>query len=270
MTTIPPGWADTLAREFARIEATHDCHILFAIESGSRAWGFASPDSDWDIRFVYAVPPRRVVTLQPPRDVIEEMLPGDLDISGWRSDKAITLLLKGNCTLREWLASPIVYRDADGAMAGFRDLARALDARHAAFFHYRALMVSIWDHYIAGKASFSLKRYLYVLRPALAILWLGANPAGTPPMDMDALLAGVTLPPEAAADLAELLRRKALASEIGHGPAIPTLHALVEEVLALPLPSDPAREPDDAARAHADAFYRWTVRQAGLRHGEAW
>jgi predicted nucleotidyltransferase len=127
---LPPGLRAALDREFTRIEAQHCCRILFAVESGSRAWGFPSPDSDWDIRFVYAVPPAGVITLTPGRDVIEEIRDGDLDIVGWRSDKAIRLLLNGNCTLREWLASPLVYR-GDG-IAGFTALAKRAPARAAA------------------------------------------------------------------------------------------------------------------------------------------
>lgn len=57
------------------IEAEHGVKVLYACESGSRAWGFASPDSDYDVRFVYVRPLEDYLSLVPVRDVIEKMFP---------------------------------------------------------------------------------------------------------------------------------------------------------------------------------------------------
>ena len=92
------------------IEAKEGVRILHAIESGSRAWGFASPDSDYDVRFVYVRPQTDYVRLDEPRDVIEWQLDDVLDINGWDLKKALKMFAKGNATIFEWSNSPIVYR----------------------------------------------------------------------------------------------------------------------------------------------------------------
>ena len=104
----PPQWAHILS-ELRKIEAREDLRILFAIESGSRAWGFASPDSDFDVRFVYARRQDWYLSLAPGRDVIELPLIDDDDINGWDIQKALNLALKPNPVLLEWLSSPIRY-----------------------------------------------------------------------------------------------------------------------------------------------------------------
>lgn len=113
---IPIAIAEAIRESLDTIERKYRCTILFAVESGSRAWGFPSPDSDFDVRFVYSVPPEHVVSLWPSRDVIEETLPGDLDISGWRSDKALHLLLKATVPC----ANGWHRRSSTGTRAGSR------------------------------------------------------------------------------------------------------------------------------------------------------
>jgi predicted nucleotidyltransferase len=95
----------------AEIEGHHDVRVLYAAESGSRAWGFASPDSDYDVRFIYAHRRDWYLGIGEPRDVIEAMLPGDLDLAGWDLRKTLRLYLRGNYALNEWLDSPIVYAE---------------------------------------------------------------------------------------------------------------------------------------------------------------
>jgi len=101
-------WAHILS-ELRNLEVREDVRILFAVESGSRAWGFASPDSDFDVRFVYARRQDWYLSLLPGRDVIELPLIGDDDINGWDIRKALNLALKPNPVLLEWLSSPIQY-----------------------------------------------------------------------------------------------------------------------------------------------------------------
>jgi len=95
----------------ADIEQEQDVRILYACESGSRAWGFESKDSDYDVRFIYVKPLDWHLTVEPQRDVIEAMLPHDVDLAGWELKKALHLFHKGNTSLIEWLHSPIVYFD---------------------------------------------------------------------------------------------------------------------------------------------------------------
>ncbi len=95
------------------IEKKEGVRILHAVESGSRAWGFASPDSDYDVRFIYVRPKADYLRLDEPKDFIEWQLDEVLDINGWDLKKALKQFAKGNATLYEWSGSPIVYRTTD-------------------------------------------------------------------------------------------------------------------------------------------------------------
>ena len=212
------------------LEAEEDVAVLLAVESGSRAWGFASPDSDWDVRFLYARPTLWHVQLQPGRDVIERTLPGDLDLAGWDMRKALNLLLRGNCALREWLCSPIVYTAQPDMVQRLRMLAECLPTRRAALHHYASLAYKVRERWLR-RDPVRLKKYLYAVRPALALRWMRTHPALMPPMDMRSLVADVALSAEEATALDELLRRKAEASELGSGAAIPTVDAMIETEL---------------------------------------
>ncbi|MCK8786310.1 nucleotidyltransferase domain-containing protein [Roseomonas sp. NAR14] len=234
MTTSPPVEASVRAAITAAlgaIAAEERVAILLAVESGSRAWGFASPDSDWDVRFLYARRTEWHLRLRPGRDVIERPLPGDLDVSGWDLRKTLGLLLGGNCAVREWLASPIVYAGRPDWVAELRALADRVPARRAAGHHYAALARRVHGQWL-GRRPVNLKKYLYAIRPALALRWLRTHPAGMPPMDVPALLGGVTLAPDEAAALDALLAAKARASEIGTGEPLPALDALIAGELA--------------------------------------
>jgi predicted nucleotidyltransferase len=91
------------------IEQTDNITILHAVESGSRAWGFASPDSDYDVRFFYMRQKDYYLRLDRTRDVLEYPVFDLLDINGWDIDKTLKLLHTSNPTLFEWSNSPIVY-----------------------------------------------------------------------------------------------------------------------------------------------------------------
>src|SRR4051812_49968845 len=104
----PPVVAAIDAR-LSDVEAEHEVRIALAIESGSRAWGFPSPDSDYDCRFIYLRRPQTYLSLFQGRDVIETPLEGEMDVNGWDLSKALRLLLKGNAVVIEWLTSPIQY-----------------------------------------------------------------------------------------------------------------------------------------------------------------
>ena len=96
--------------KLAEIEKKENVKIIYCVESGSRAWGFASPDSDFDVRFIYVRPKEYYFRLDKTRDVIEWQLDETLDINGWDLQKALVLLHKSNPTMFEWNNSPIVYK----------------------------------------------------------------------------------------------------------------------------------------------------------------
>ncbi|WP_426957262.1 DNA polymerase beta superfamily protein [Muricoccus radiodurans] len=245
--------AEILA-ELDAIEAREGIAILLAIESGSRAWGFESPDSDWDVRFLYARPTVWHVTLRPGRDVLEFPISDELDISGWDARKAINLLLGGNWVVREWLRSPITYRAEPGFRSALEALAAALPSRVAAFHHYRSLMDRVWKQWLADREEVVLKKYLYALRPALTLRWLRER-ADDPPMDMPALRRGLLLATAEAAALDALLAAKSASSEMGLGPRFPALDALIaaEREREPPPREDP---PAPAMLAQAEALFR--------------
>lgn len=207
------------------IEAEERVVILLAVESGSRAWGFASPDSDWDVRFLYARTTDWHLTVHPGRDVIERMLPGDLDVSGWDLRKTLGLLLRGNCAVREWLGSPVVYRAQPEWVAALQALAARVPAGRAALHHYSALVRRPLES--LQKRPVNLKRYLYAVRPALALRWMRLHDGGTPPMSLPELVAGIPMSRDETEALDELLALKAQTSELGSGDPRPALDALV-------------------------------------------
>lgn len=194
---------------------------LYACESGSRAWGFASPDSDWDVRFVFGHPVERYLSIERPVETMDLFLPNDLDLAGWDLPKTLGLLRKSNPSLLEWLHSPIVYRAEGGFLEEMRDLARRAFSPNAGLHHYRSMAGSNLAKALPTPEA-PLKKYLYVLRPLLTARWIEGN--GTiAPVPMAELLPLV--PDEQRAQVDELLRRKALTGEREISAGMPELHA---------------------------------------------
>lgn len=220
-------------QELQRIESTHGVAILFACESGSRGWGFASPDSDYDVRFIYVHRLPWYLTVAPGRDVIEVPISGDLDINGWDLRKALGLLRESNPTLLEWLRSPIVYREEAATMAQFRALAENVFSNAKGWHHYSSMAKKNFREYLQAD-EVRYKKYLYVLRPLLAARWIRTRP-GVPPMRF-AELAQHTLDPVAdaalVAEVNALLEVKMRAGEAATSPRWPGIHAFIEAELA--------------------------------------
>ncbi|MFN4119571.1 nucleotidyltransferase domain-containing protein [Acidovorax sp.] len=215
------------------IEARHDVTVLFACESGSRGWGFASPDSDYDVRFIYVNRLHWYLTVAPGRDVIEVPISGDLDINGWDLRKALALLRESNPTLLEWLGSPIVYREEAETMARFRALAQQVFSNAKGWHHYASMAKKNFrEHLQADEVRY--KKYLYVLRPLLAARWIRTQP-GVPPMRFAELAQHTLHPVQDAALVAEintLLEVKMRAGEAATSPRWPGIHAFIETELA--------------------------------------
>ena len=196
------------------IEREQEARLLFAVESGSRAWGFASPDSDYDVRFVYKRGARDYVRLQERRDVIELPIVGDLDVNGWDIVKALVQFRKSNPSLLEWLHSPIVYRENGTFAASLRTLAQEHFSLRRMTYHYISMAKSNYRLSIENKAEVSLKKYLYALRPLCCIRWMEQQ--GTPPPTwIHDILASIELPPDVRTRLNELMERKKQAVELG-------------------------------------------------------
>lgn len=186
---IPPHIRAAIADELAQIEREHEVTVLWAIESGSRAWGFPSPDSDFDARFIYVHRPEWYLSIAPGRDVIERPVDEVFDVSGWDLRKALGLLRGGNATLAEWFNSPIVYRDNPGFRDEFMALVGAAHRPDRAYWHYRSVSERHSALAQAGE-SVKLKKWLYALRTCLAAEW-AAEFKQTPPMRLADLADGL-------------------------------------------------------------------------------
>lgn len=220
---------DAIQAALTEIEAEHQVRVLYAVESGSRAWGFASADSDFDVRFLYVNRPEWYLSIHEKRDVIEAFLPGDLDVSGWDLRKALRLLEKSNPPLLEWLFSPIVYHDSPAFMNELRDIARAgWSAKHL-MHHYLSMATGNFRSYLQSERVRS-KKYLYVLRPLMACRWIERTGEMPPVLFREMLEAE---PDPSLRDAVEnLLKRKEAGLEMDGVPRDPVLHTFIEGELA--------------------------------------
>ena len=220
---------DNILSRIHKMEADNGVRVIFAIESGSRAWGFPSPDSDYDARFVYVRPTKDYLTLTPVRDVIELPIEGDYDINGWDIKKALNLLLKPNPVLLEWLSSPIRSMWDDAVCEKLLSFSKELVHGPACVHHYFNLGENLWRRRIEDADEVKLKRYFYILRPAMALRWVRMHPEIIPPMNFQDLMAGVDLPRDLTEELRDLLRAKAETKELGTGARNPRLDKFIVE-----------------------------------------
>ncbi|HSX56068.1 MAG TPA: nucleotidyltransferase domain-containing protein [Sphingomonas sp.] len=228
---IAPDVRREIENRLAAVEAAEDVRVLMAVESGSRAWGFPSPDSDYDIRFIYVRPRDWYLSLAPGRDVIERPIVDEIDLNGWDVRKAFGLLLKSNAVVSEWIESPIRYRPDDPFVAKFAALADAmLDARALAH-HYARLGRTAADRWLDDDGDVPVKKYFYALRPALAIRVLRLHPHQRPPMNLQALVTLADLSADAKAAIADVVAAKARTNERSNGTRVPLLDALIADEL---------------------------------------
>ncbi|WP_295473824.1 nucleotidyltransferase domain-containing protein [uncultured Pseudomonas sp.] len=244
---------ERVLQELERLEHERNVKVLYACESGSRAWGFASTDSDYDVRFVYVEKPDWFVQVDTPRDVIERPLDDELDVSGWELRKTLGLLRKSNPTLLEWLDSPLVYRQETQAVEPLRALAERFYSPPAARAHYLHMARNNFRGYLQGD-SVRFKKYFYVLRPLLAVRWVDQG-RGRPPMTFARLLETVD-DPALLAEVDELLTLKRNADEATYGPRRPVLHDFIQAELERAVPSLPRTHEDSA---HLNRYLRETV-----------
>ncbi|MCL2457405.1 MAG: nucleotidyltransferase domain-containing protein [Desulfobulbus sp.] len=192
--SIPAETLTTVQAKLDDIEREHGVKVLYAVESGSRGWGFASADSDFDVRFIYVHEPEWYLGVAPEekRDVLElgiEMTPaGELDINGWELRKALKLFRQSNPPLLEWLSSPVVYREAGPLASLLRNTASSCVSPARTWHHHRSMMKKCRARYWDKEPS--IKAWFYLLRPLLAMRWIEQG-KGVPPMRFDLLMDGV-------------------------------------------------------------------------------
>ena len=189
-----------------KIEHEHSVKVLYAAESGSRAWGFASTDSDYDVRFIYVHLKDWYLSIEPKRDVIEIPLDGDLDISGWDFPKALGLFRKSNPALYEWLQSPIVYVKPHPSIEELKRMSFEYFSSRSCLMHYFSMADKNLREQIS-ESAIKLKKYFYILRPLFACEWIEKN--GTmPPTEFESLLKSQRLSEELSQVIASLLADK--------------------------------------------------------------
>ena len=216
---------EKIQAQLRRIEEEEHIKILLAVESGSRAWGFASPDSDYDVRFIYIRPTQDYLRLDSVRDVIELPIDEVLDINGWDLQKTLRLLHKSNPTLFEWFSSPIVYRETEFADT-FRKLMSHYFSSKKMLYHYISMAEGNYREYLKG-AMVRAKKYFYVLRPVLACRWILDRE--TPPPMLFSELMKAELPEELTNTVNQLLELKINSPEVKLIPRISELNEYLDE-----------------------------------------
>lgn len=215
---------ELIQEKLREIEQREECRILLAVESGSRAWGFASPDSDYDVRFIYVRPKKAYLRLDRARDVIEVPINDELDINGWDIDKTLRLLHKSNPTVFEWFSSPIIYQTSAFADQ-FRPIMQKYFSSKAGLWHYLHMAEGNYRDYLRGEMV-RAKKYFYVLRPILACKWILEK--GTPPPMLFTDLVKSELPDDLSETVYQLLDLKMNSPEIKEIPRIDQLNRYLD------------------------------------------
>ena len=215
---------EIIRQKLREIEEKENVKILMAVESGSRAWGFASPDSDYDVRFIYVRRKEDYLKLDEMRDVIEWQLDEVLDINGWDIKKALQLLYKCNPTVFEWCASPIVYFERE-EFSDFKKLLPQYFSVKKGFYHYWHMADTNYRDYLKGDMVWA-KKYLYVIRPLLAVKWIREKQC-PPPMLFSELVDSM-LEKELVPVVNNLLELKKVLKEREEVPKIQVLNDYIE------------------------------------------
>lgn len=212
-----------------QIEVENNVVILYACESGSRAWGFPSADSDYDIRFIYIHPRDWYLTIQDKRDVLEFPMYENLDFSGWDIRKALGLFRRSNPPLLEWLGSPIVYQEKGNFANRLCELSKEYYSATACIYHYLHMAQGNYKDYVRGE-DIRIKKYFYLLRPILAIKWIEQG-YGVAPTAFSTLLEGTVMDITLKQEINRLMRLKENGSESDRGPQSPIVNQFVETEL---------------------------------------
>ena len=220
---------ETILRELDRIEDDFDVRVLFASEGGSRAWGFPSVDSDYDVRFVYIHQPIWYLSILDGRDVIERPVNDGLDISGWDAKKALRLFRKSNPSLIEWINSPIIYDDRLGFAERLRQILDQYFSETVCSYHYLHMAKGNFRDYLIADTVW-VKKYFYVLRPLLAVEWMEQG-RGVVPVDFNELVREIDAPEYLKTEIYKLIKEKKAGKELGRGKKNHIISAYIEKAL---------------------------------------
>lgn len=219
-----------ISEQLDRLEREEQVQILYACESGSRAWGFPSKDSDYDVRFIYIRRPEWYLSIFDKRDVIERPISDKLDISGWDLRKALILYRKSNPPLLEWLQSPIRYAEKYSVAEELRKISSLTFSPRSCMYHYLNTARGNYRGFLQGE-QVRIKKYFYVLRPVLACEWIERY-SEMPPMEFDMLVERL-IPKDGALWLMvqQLLARKKAGEELDYEARLNPINDYLEERL---------------------------------------
>ena len=256
MSEIPKIVVGAVLQQLHEIEVKHGVRVLYACESGSRAWGFASADSDYDVRFIYSHPREWYLSidLEHKRDVIEVPIDGELDISGWDLRKALKLFRKSNPALLEWLGSPIVYQEHGSLAARLRELSSDFIYLVTCRYHYMHMAQNNFRGYLNG-SEIRLKKYLYVLRPILAVNWIDAG-YGIVPTEFGKLVDAIIYENELRHAINDLLEAKKQGFEQSVGSRIEPISRYIESELERLIATRPENVKSTADPRKLDELFR--------------
>ncbi|MEL6610456.1 MAG: nucleotidyltransferase domain-containing protein [Bacteroidota bacterium] len=266
MSSIPEQVRAEILDRLRAIEAEEGVRIVYACESGSRAWGFPSADSDFDIRFLYVRPPDWYLSINVERrpDVLRRPIGASesgavLDPAGWDLRKTLRLLRRSNASPQEWLRSPIVYRENEAVVPALRALAAEAFRPLAVYHHYRSMAKGTYHDHLAGP-EVNTKKYFYALRPLLNVRWIEAG-FGPVPTAFSAVLDAVSPPGPLRATVDALIDAKRSGSEGDAAARIPVLQTFIETELERLEHATPPTATAAVRMDRLDAVFRSVVRQ---------
>ena len=222
---------NTILSMLKRIEKEEEIQILYAVESGSRAWGFASHNSDYDVRFIYKCEIKDYLRLKPPRDVIERPIVDEMDINGWDLYKALGLFQKSNPPLLEWLFSPIVYLEESPLIQSLREHAQRNISLRRLAYHYFHMANGNYNDFILTRDMVRLKKYIYILRALVCLRWVEQRRT-PPPTSIWHVLDDISLEEKVHTKIVDLLELKKKGDERNNSNRDPLLDTFIEKELA--------------------------------------
>ncbi len=255
MNPIPEDICKEIQTRLSNAEKEHDIEVLFAIESGSRAWWFESQNSDFDARFIYRHKKEHYLSIENKRDVVEYPIVDDVDINGWDIKKALQLFQKWNPTFSEWIKSPITYRDNSDFRKEILELEKDYFSPKNYIFHYLHMAQWNFREYLK-RDQVRVKKYFYVLRPILACLWVEKYNTA-PPMEFQILYNDCELiSTELRAEIDTLLIRKKSGDELDVENRIQILNDFLEEQINFFEKKDSQYDVDRVPTEILDAVFR--------------
>lgn len=226
MDLIEENIYQEIIQRLENIQSDEGIKILYACESGSRAWGFPSSDSDYDVRFIYVRKPEFYLSIDEGRDVIEKEITDDIDLSGWDLKKTLKLFRKSNPPLFEWLQSPIIYMKQYSIYDKLKSLLSTYYSPLSSMHHYKNMAEGNLRDYLKTEKVW-LKKYFYVLRPVLACKWIENN-LGPVPTEFEKLVKALIKDEKLKETIDQLIKEKKNGVELSWGKRIPEISDFIE------------------------------------------